>query len=717
MLLVAPDAQKPVCSQNKGNLQAYNPYNRKIAANLRVINWLESYKVKQNDKNKDKHEKTRVLKKASKGKIVEQPLHREDEKIIIIKQKKNSKKKLKNIENNSDTLISGSFLGGLLTSSLKSNQVEINTDTKTQKTVARLREPRDLFTLPREPECSQETARWPSECQFSRSTSRSNVLSPQPAKEHDLKFESRFESGNLSKAIKITEVYYQLYLRTDLYTNRHCQWFYFMVENMKKNTQYRKDEEDPECTYTLTFQLEFPYDDDCCFLAHSYPYTYTNLQDYLYKLQNHPIKSLHTRLRLLCKTLAGNNVYYLTVTAPQSSEDSLKKKKAVVISARVHPGETPASYMMKGLIDFITGDAKAAQELRERFIFKLIPMLNPDGVIVGNSRCSLTGRDLNRQFRTVIRETYPPVWHTKVLIKRLMEDCGIALYCDLHAHSSKHNVFIYGCENKRNPDRRLQEQVFPLMLHKNSSDKFSFENCKFRIQKNKEGTGRVVMWMLGIENSYTLEASFAGSTLGMRSCSHFNTSDYEAMGRSFCETLLDFLDDAPVKSKLRTKILQKLQKEGSSADEPANVSVSDYSSDDGEITDSSDDEKKKREDFFLTAPPPSPETVREKSRTYKIPTATIDLDSGELHSSGDEKGRQSPQRSKPDTSKPTTIRLDFIDMPPELVITSTQGSDLSVFERLYKSAQQSKEVSKSPTRRDSCRRCSPGRYGKKSYRY
>lgn len=52
-----------------------------------------------------------------------------------------------------------------------------------------------------------------------------------------------------------------------------------------------------------------------------------------------------------------------------------------------------------------------------------------------------------------------------------MEDCGIALYCDLHAHSSKHNVFIYGCENKRNPDRRLQEQVFPLMLHKNSSDK------------------------------------------------------------------------------------------------------------------------------------------------------------------------------------------------------------------------------------------------------
>lgn len=39
-------------------------------------------------------------------------------------------------------------------------------------------------------------------------------------------------------------------------------------------------------------------------------------------------------------------------------------------------------------------------------------------VIVGNNRCSLTGKDLNRQYRTVIRETYPPVWHTKVMIRR-----------------------------------------------------------------------------------------------------------------------------------------------------------------------------------------------------------------------------------------------------------------------------------------------------------
>lgn len=43
---------------------------------------------------------------------------------------------------------------------------------------------------------------------------------------------------------------------------------------------------------------------------------------------------------------------------------------------------------------------------------------------------------------------------------------------------------------------------------------FSFSSCKFKVQKSKEGTGRVVMWRMGIANSYTIEVAFGGSTLG-----------------------------------------------------------------------------------------------------------------------------------------------------------------------------------------------------------
>ncbi len=54
----------------------------------------------------------------------------------------------------------------------------------------------------------------------------------------------------------------------------------------------------------------------------------------------------------------------------------------------MHPGETVSSYVMKGIIDFLTSDSEEAQEMREKFIFKIIPMLNPDGVIHGNYRQS-----------------------------------------------------------------------------------------------------------------------------------------------------------------------------------------------------------------------------------------------------------------------------------------------------------------------------------------
>ena len=74
-------------------------------------------------------------------------------------------------------------------------------------------------------------------------------------------------------------------------------------------------------------------------------------------------------------------------------------------------------------------------------------MLNPDGVIVGNYRCSLTGRDLNRNYRTKLPDAYPTVWYAKQFIKKLSEERKIAIYCDLHGHSRKQNVFIYGCDN------------------------------------------------------------------------------------------------------------------------------------------------------------------------------------------------------------------------------------------------------------------------------
>ena len=48
--------------------------------------------------------------------------------------------------------------------------------------------------------------------------------------------------------------------------------------------------------------------------------------------------------------------------------------------------ESNSSFIMQGVIDYITGNDPGACKLRDRYVFKIIPMLNPDGVIIGNYR-------------------------------------------------------------------------------------------------------------------------------------------------------------------------------------------------------------------------------------------------------------------------------------------------------------------------------------------
>jgi len=61
------------------------------------------------------------------------------------------------------------------------------------------------------------------------------------------------------------------------------------------------------------------------------------------------------------------------------------------------------------------------------------------------------------------------------------------------------------------------------------------------------------MWSLGIRNSYTLEATFCGSTQGNRAGHQFNTRDFESIGYHFLDSLLDYCD--PDDTKVNNSLL------------------------------------------------------------------------------------------------------------------------------------------------------------------
>ena len=73
-------------------------------------------------------------------------------------------------------------------------------------------------------------------------------------------------------------------------------------------------------------------------------------------------------------------------------------------------------------------------------------MLNPDGVVFGNYRTSLSGKDLDRQFKTKFLELIPEIVDLKQLVKKLKYDnkYNIPYFLDFHGHSLKKNVFFYG---------------------------------------------------------------------------------------------------------------------------------------------------------------------------------------------------------------------------------------------------------------------------------
>lgn len=252
-----------------------------------------------------------------------------------------------------------------------------------------------------------------------------------------------------------------------MYTKKHTQWFYFRVRNTRAGIPYRftitnflkatslyergqkpllYSEErarvfgvgwyrvgqdvsyyrNGRChlglpCFSLSWTFSFPYDRDTCYLAHCYPYTYTKLWSYLSAIENNPKLSSFCKVRTLCRSLAGNLVPVLTVTSPTGKlgeSEEAAHKPAIVVTARVHPGETNSSWVMKGIIDFLLSDSSDAKLLRDTFILKLVPMLNPDGVIVGNYRCSLTGRDVNRSYTSSLKDSFPTVHALRTMVHR-----------------------------------------------------------------------------------------------------------------------------------------------------------------------------------------------------------------------------------------------------------------------------------------------------------
>ena len=122
----------------------------------------------------------------------------------------------------------------------------------------------------------------------------------------------------------------------------------------------------------------------------------------------------------------------------EQAEAARENKKIILVIARQHPGETVSSYFMQGFIDFLLSDTKESRVLLEKYIFRLIPMINPDGVIYGNFRCNLAGVDINRNWTDPNKILHPEAYWIGALMNQwIQKGEQIEFFIDLHGHSKK----------------------------------------------------------------------------------------------------------------------------------------------------------------------------------------------------------------------------------------------------------------------------------------
>ncbi|KAL5486391.1 hypothetical protein EMCRGX_G018861 [Ephydatia muelleri] len=254
-------------------------------------------------------------------------------------------------------------------------------------------------------------------CNYTSQASGSTLL-----KKGNLVFDASFECGNLGKVDYISDYEYDLFIRPDTCNPRYRVWFNFTVHNVReeqrvifnivnfsktkslyrdgmspvvkstsrpqwqripsKNVFYYKCPNHQK-SYVLSFAFAFDREEDMYQFSYCYPYSYSRLQHYLGE-QDKRGMDFYKR-ELICHSMQQRRVDLLTITSPHNMEPTATPR-VVFITARVHPGESPASFVCQGLLDFLLSQHSTAKTLRDNVIFKIVPMLNPDGVYLGNYR-------------------------------------------------------------------------------------------------------------------------------------------------------------------------------------------------------------------------------------------------------------------------------------------------------------------------------------------
>ncbi len=222
-----------------------------------------------------------------------------------------------------------------------------------------------------------------------------------------------------------------------------------------KWTHFRDDEVEWD-NQEPHLSLRFTPKQERIWIAHVPPYTNKNLAFLLNGFRS----TARVSRAVVGRTVAGREMLLVTITNPKIAE---ARKKVIWLMFRQHAWETGSSWAADGAIRFLASDDPRAATIRDRVIFKIFPMADPDGVAAGAVRYNQAGYDLNRNWDTIDPRTMPEIAAQHKAILDWIES-GHRLDLFLSLHNTESGEYL---EAPR-PFRNLGERTFRLLVDSTS---------------------------------------------------------------------------------------------------------------------------------------------------------------------------------------------------------------------------------------------------------
>ena len=339
-------------------------------------------------------------------------------------------------------------------------------------------------------------------------------------------------------------------------------------------TEYELNLDNETNFLSIKFNFDLPKNRYVLF-SFCFPWSYDKNEAFLkYIKEKSENKNIYYHDEILTLSKEKRNIHLLTITSKKNIIMNKKEEcmnglfpnknrcnlimhdtHIIFITARVHPGETPGTLTFNGILKLlIDSDNPISKILLDNFIFKLIPIINVDGVSNGYFRLNTEGYNLNRCYLGPSPRINPENYAITKLFYFYSSHYKVRYYFDLHADMNVRGVYTFGNALKAFEDH-VENVLFSFIFKINSSH-VDFSHCIFTQKsmgsraKNdlagKEATSRVQFYQkTGLIHTYTIESTyfkgdFNKDNMEISNGKIYQIKDFEQTGIDLLKSILDY---------------------------------------------------------------------------------------------------------------------------------------------------------------------------------